>query len=201
MIAGAAGVAGLALAATFSYFQQPGSADYAGDPTPPPIDDTVSSTNMNLGTLLWSGADYDTDNAAPTSNDEDAPLPDVTTHSEFVVTNWNTEARQVVRLVNVLPDGNDDLYDDVWVRITRQNPLSNPEVNGDPEFRYFGPLSGLSNIYMGNIVEGGSQTFDVEAWTANAQPDDADYHTDFTVRYGVYAGAFEEAYEETQSAG
>lgn len=181
-----AGVAGLAIAATFSYFQQNGSGSYNGDTTPP-IEDKVVATDLTLGTLQWSGATYAADDSPSNVPPGDVAPPANATSSSFTITNKNTADRQVVRLINVVPDSPDNLYKDVWVRIEREDPTG---ANGPAKFLYFGPLSQLSNIYMGNIVKGGVQVFDVKAWTANSQPAGT-YATAFKVNYSVYTGAFE----------
>lgn len=201
--AGVAGVAGLALAAAFGYISQEGSARYDGESTTPPtpVVDKVSATSLNLGTIFWSGAAYDdaakttAANAAPPNSDLKTFRPANATQSFFTITNENTAERKVVRLINVLQDGPDDsLYGDIWVHIERQNTWGDTRP---PEFKYFGPLSELRNVYMGNIVQGATHTFEVWAWTAEGQSNaTGPYDSAFTVNYTFGPDDLENAYEE-----
>ena len=203
--AGVAGVAGLALAATFSYFTQDGSADYDGTGTGDGGDAPVWATDMDLGDLIFAeyeDGDYEEFEADADGNPVDADgkriAPVDAVESDFVLTNANQNAPQVARLFNVESDNSDPFYGDIWVRITRQKP--NYPGQGDAQFRYFGKLSEMKNVYMGSIYQGSSQIFDVEAWTDTHRVQMAEpYSAAFQVNYSVDDGSLEETYEPVLS--
>ena len=200
--AGVAGVAGLALAATFSFFTQDGTADYDGESALEDGGDfPVSASPMDLGPLVF--AKYDGTTAADTGADADPSVlnpvaPGDAIGSNFTLTNANAGAPQVARLFNVVPTNPDPFYGDIWVRITRQKP--NYPGQGDAQFRYFGKLSEMKNVYMGSIYQGSSQIFDVEAWTDTHRVQMAEpYSAAFQVNYSVDDGSLEETYEPVLS--
>lgn len=180
----AAGVAGLSIAANFEPFDQDGSGTYLGDAT----EHIVDVTPMALGQLEWAGVDYDSStNQAPAN----------ATYSEFTLSNRDIQNRQAVRLINVEASDSDsgDLYGSVWVHIERQDPTG---AGGANNVVYHGPLSGLSNRYMGDIVQGATQTFEVLAWTADAMPDEQSYDTTFVVHYVRYDPTLEHEVDGVQ---